>query len=495
MSNSDNVYYFPWVRKGLGGYINEKESLGDSSKENTLCRAEITIKSNYETEREKSGGEVSTSEQFLEKVVKFSGPGDILKVSPAAIMKVHPSDGEEGFPIQNIPYIEFWEPDFPWRFTPASDLDDKLRPWLSLVVVKSSEVKMFSLAEGHHAFKFIGDKDSWHDSFLKVSEQYHSAHAQGENEDTADFSRVMAIRNVQELQPDTEYTALLIPTYETGRLRGLGFEEEALKDIAAQKSSWDDEFESQKSRLQGFEFPVYHHWSFKTGNDNFDTLVAKIAPVKVNKPGILLDVTNMGEGFDYDTVKHASSRNSIVMPAVTLTPGFTPEAPFPAKKGSTESVLYNNLEDLLSKNPVFLENKSDIAGGDQRILEGDDDPWIVPPVYGARHAMSTELHDKEHPWIDEVNMDIHNRAAAGLGRQVVQTHQEELVNRAWKQIDAVQALNMELYKRLLSYNTNKALKRKTVDKFADEDNEQYIEYLMRYHSSMKNTSAGATSLS
>lgn len=494
----NQAFYFPWVRKGLGGYIDEKESLGKVDGSKAKARAELVVKSNFNVQHNQAsdGTGGGKSAMFLEKTVKFIGPGDILRVNPAAIMKVHPQDGSEGFPRQYLPYIEFWEPDFLWRYTPAAQDNNKLRPWLLLVVLQEKDVRLFSNPDGTTYFSFTGDDAAWSEAFLKVEDQFRCAHAQGHEEKIPEFCRLLGMRNEDDLCRDTEYIALLVPAYETGRLRGLGYTEDDIKDTIAQQASWENSFSEQKKRNRGLEFPVYYKWYFKTGLDKFDDIAARLKGTVVKKSGLTLDVTDMGEGFSYDTVESGSSRTSIVMPAATSTLDAKTEKAFPAKndpENRTETILYEHLEDRLSVNPVFAENIADIEGKPEIAFPDGDDPWIVPPVYGARHAMSTELHDKTRPWMDELNMDIHNRAAAGMGRKVVQKHQEELMDRAWKQVEAVQALNMELYKRLLSIQANRSLQRKTVDSFSDS--EKYIEYMMQYLASMKNAGGDNISLS
>ena len=493
----DTAFYFPWARKGLGAYIDEKESVNGTTK----GRAELTIKSNYTVRHKQPEGAVGSdkSQRILEKTVKFIGPGDVLKINPSAVMKVHPEENSEGFPKQYLPYIEFWEPDFLWRYTPASHDQDRLRPWLALVVCRQEDVQLKTLSGGLSYFTFTGDEEAWNASFLDVDELYRTAHAQGRSQETPEFCRLLGLRNEDELLGNTDYVALLVPAYETGRLRGLGREEEDIMDIEAQKPAWERSFSAQKARRQGLEFPVYYKWFFRTGENDFDTYVKGLGVSKVNKPGLLLDVTDMGEGYSYDTVAHESSRTVITMPAATLTMSYRKEEAFPAKKSAkyaTESTLYDNLKWMMDQNPVFQENKANSQGKDFGEEPGDEDPWIVPPAYGARHAMSFRIDDPDKPWLEELNLDIHHRAAAGLGRSIVQKHQEELMDRAWKQVEAVQALNMELYRRLLSIQTNKSLQRKTVDQYAsDGDGSKYIEYMMRYLSSMKDAGADKISLS
>ena len=492
----DKQFYFPWVRKGLGAFIDEKETRGADGA--ILCRPELTVKSTYTARHNqpKEGEEAETSGVVLEKTVKFVGPGDILKINPSAVMKVHPEEGSEGFPYDYLPYIEFWEPDFLWRYTPASADEAQLRPWLALVTIRKEDLREFNPGEGLPYFSV--DEKAWNAIFPSVEDLVCSAHAQGRDKNRPDFSRLLGMRKEKELEEGTEYVALLIPAYETGRLRGLGLDEEDIQDIPAQRPSWDTSFSKQKNRKRGTEFPIYFKWSFKTGKESFDAIASRLEPTGVNKSGLVLDVTDMGEGFSYNTVKHDKARTSITMPAATKTIDFKEEPAFPAesmRKWADEGLLYTNLKALLGKSPVFIENQADIAG--VAISEQDsEDPWVVPPVYGARHAMSTQLDDKGKPWLKELNMDVHHRAAAGLGRKVVQQHQEELMDRAWKQVEAVQALNNELYQRLLSIQANRALRGKTVDQFTDpDDNTKYVEYMMRYLSSMKNAGSAKYNLS
>jgi len=485
-----NSYYFPWVRKGLGTYIDEKESLGQDGM--ILCRPELTVKSKYNVRHNlpEEGQAAEESTVILEKTVKFNGPGDVLRINTSAVMKVHPEAGSEGFPVQYLPYIEFWEPDFLWRYTPAAENDGKLRPWLALVVCRQEDVRLGTIGNAPY-FTFIGDDGAWAKAFPSVSGLHRCAHAQGGEADKADFCRLLGMRDEESLDSTADYVALLIPAYETGRLRGLGLEEADIQEIPAQRPSWDVDLARQKSRKRGLEFPVYYKWFFKTGTDDFDTIARRLKPVGDElKAGLVLDVTDMGEGFSYKKVEHEKSRTSIVMPAATLTMGYKEEPAFPAKdtaKYKTEQTLYDNLNTLLSNNPVFAENRANIQGKDAAEEPGVDDPMVVPPVYGARHVMATELDDKSAPWLEELNRDIHHRAAAGLGRKIVQKHQEELMDRAWKQVEAIQALNQELYERLMSINANKFLQHKTVDKFQDEeDPSKFLGDFMRYLASMKN---------
>lgn len=485
------TYYFPWIRKGLGNFIQEKDAFvlekGAEGDELVRTRPEILLTAEYVAEREGTFFPVTH-----EKTVKFVGPSDIAGISEKVVMKVVPESSSDTFPIQYYPYMEFWEPDFPWRYSPASQNADKLRPWIALVCCEAEAVKMKSLPNGNDYFSFVGTDEQWADSFLKPSELWRAAHAQGSASDRPELARLLALRNAAELKKGTDYIVLLVPAFETGRLRGLGKGEAELADIPAQFPSWDEALKDQNNREMGLMFPVYASWTFKAGDDDFEAAVARLKPFSAEKDGILLDVSKMGDGLDYDQVSHFSSRRTIEMPAATKLIGSEPQPPFPAEDNPTESILYKNIRTLLEQNPVFVENESDKGKGFGTTYTGDDDPLVVPPVYGARHVMASSLD--EVGWVESLNMDVHYRAAAGLGRSIVQTHQEELMNRAWKQVNAVNALNMELYNRLLSLDTNKALQSK-LPHLVKGKNSAYIASLIRLLGSMADASDGKVSLS
>ena len=68
--------------------------------------------------------------------INLYGPGDIVGIDPSAIVKVEPRDQITNFEPNYLPYIEFYDEDFPWRYTPAAPDTalHRLRPWLALIV-------------------------------------------------------------------------------------------------------------------------------------------------------------------------------------------------------------------------------------------------------------------------------------------------------------------------------------------------------------------------
>src|SRR5262249_35819150 len=74
-----------------------------------------------------------------------------------------------------------------------------------------------------------------------------------------------------------------------------------------------------------------------------------------------------------------------------------------------------------------------------------DDPILVPPVYGRWHAAVDRIADAANhadlAWLRELTLDPRNRAAAGLGAQVIEARQDELMERAWQQVGDLAEVN------------------------------------------------------
>ena len=485
---TEEAHFFPWVRKGLANNIQEKDVFGNVE-DGSLAkvRAVLTVHTKY---RAYSGPDDDTGSELVhDKKVDLYGPVDVAGIASSAISLCRPAALSSGFPTRYFPYVEFREPDFPWRYTPAKVNDNRLTPWLVLLTFRADQIDMQKDGHGLSVATFRGDRKAYSRAFPEASQLWKTAHAQGPREDVPVFSRLIGLRGTDpdtgkmaELEKDTEYVACLVPSFETGRLRGLGIQPDAFPSIAAQAPAWEP-YEVQKEKTRGMEFPVYYSWTFTSGGASFEEMVETLTPYKPTKEGVKVDVTHMGEGLDYEVSGELKSRKSITVPAATCMPGIKPETEYPS--AATEGKVRENLRKLLISNPVFMENASDIgaeAGQEYEELS-EDDPCVVPPVYGARHVMATSLEEKDHPWMTKINTDIHYRTAAGLGRKVILENQEALMDRAWKQVEAVQALNMQLYQRLLSIGANTSLHNKVVGEYGADN--KYLASLMFYLGSMK----------
>ena len=115
---------------------------------------------------------------------------------------------------------------------------------------------------------------------------------------------------------------------------------------------------------------------------------------------------------------------------------------------SRELAAFVNLADSYQANGV--QANADPLLHDN--VNADDDPLVVPPIYGRWHALTERLlterdgsqrSDREN-WVHDLNLDPRWRAAAGLGTGVVQDGQEEYMDAAWAQIGDVLEANRRI---------------------------------------------------
>lgn len=514
---NEKMYFRSWVKKGIGANIAEVDGLGAKCSSYVKERPYVRLTMELDSTRAADDVHVKSSE---EKVISIVGPGDVLSISQSAVMNAYPPAEREKFPVSYLPYVEFWEPDFAWRYSPVAAAGEKLRPWLAVVACKTGEYHCEKNEHGVDVVTFnIQKKDEYEKIFPNPTDIWKSAHTQGVSAEKDNFCRIVALKrnNKFVFDEDTEYTAFLIPVFEVGRLRGIGASKKIIEETQAQVSAWESEYNAQKSNHteRPFTFPSYYSWTFRTGKESFETLVKSLKGYETPQSGITVDVTSLGEGMSYSVLDKKPKKKSIVMPSAMESVGSVPEPAFPSEEASSdESQLYGNLKNLLSMSPTFSENKA-LINGTGSVKDDVDDPVVVPPVYGGKHVMATSLDCIEETsslgqtqkvatpsWFKQVNLDLHYRAAAGLGKKIVQEHQEEFVNRAWQQVELVKALNNELYQKLLSANVDQVLKNRTFNSLFEKDivedpaNEnqitpnEFVKNLMLTLESMQNTKAG-----
>src|SRR5688572_23294105 len=120
--------FLPWTRRGLSADITVPDDLGSDS--GATERATVSV-------------DFAINSEPIGKDVEILGPGDVVGINPRAIVKTDPRNWVTDFESNYLPYIEFYEEDFPWRFTPATAANaleqSRLRPWIFLVVLKEGE--------------------------------------------------------------------------------------------------------------------------------------------------------------------------------------------------------------------------------------------------------------------------------------------------------------------------------------------------------------------
>lgn len=434
MSDVLSTYtFFPWLRQGIGGRIETVDPLGPNpgaAEERAMVNISFDV----------IGRNVSNT-------VNLVGPGDVLGINPRAIVKTEPREWITNFEPNYLPYLEFYDEDFPWRYTPAkATADHRLRPWLVLVALTEEEFvdagvippPEDSSGVPRAVVEITGDTDQ---IFPPSDQSWAWAHVQTA-EDVSAGGTLTAATTVDELEkliasnpdqassrllcprklrPNTQYHAMLLPAFEIGRLAGLG---RPTAGIDALAPSWpaDDN-----------RFAVYYRWYFRTSErGDFEYLVGLLEPRPVADEVGIRDMDMQAPGFDISGLtdpRVMGLEGALRKPGAIARPqAWPPAEPTPAF-----------LTDLAKKVNLAADNLEPPADGDSH-----PDPVVTMPLYGRWHAMVNRLNAAEGGWTNEINADPRLRTASGFGTRVIQTGQEDYMKRAWQQVGQVIEANHKI---------------------------------------------------
>lgn len=496
--------FLPWLRQGISAKISQPETFGEIS---DPVQTRATVPFTLAIDAVPNGGS-AYSESVAEIVqnIEIFGPGEVIGINPEAIVNTDPRPNITDYAPNTLPYIEFYEEDFPWRYTPAHETDSKLRPWLILLVLEMSEFKKVRLPDAplpsithgdDKEIPFPDESQTWawaHVHINKTLDKTPELNSFGkvlfdvvENDDpNLASSRIISPRYLKE---NTKYQAFLIPAFEQGRLAGLGAEHDRIIAEDVRKSSWSghaiDEFTNQ--------WPYYYEWSFHTAERlDFESLVRSIDPVVLddNVGRRPMDCNDAGYLISYEGSENLpgiDDQGILELEGALQSPVATIPGNKPRLLGVDDQVkkdFLSQLKDFLNlntdlKNDHLTDNFYESAINDifpDDIPDGtssedyEDDPIVLPPLYGQWHASkerieydieapspTNEVLDKDIEWFDMANLDPRHRTAAGLGTQVVQKNQENYMDRAWEQVGDVLNAIRKLRRGELSLEASRKL--------------------------------------
>jgi len=432
-----------WIRKGIASQISEQDVLGNPAAVLPAGeRATVPI-----------GVSINSAPQTA-KSFALIGPADIVGVHRDMVVRTEPRANIVNFEPNYLAFIEFYDEDFVWRYSPARPAGERLRPWLSLVVLKKDEFtrddrrvplpvvmvkRKEALPNPENAWMFAHahvDDEIPANELSDLELYLKSLQASFTTDPDRMYSRLLAPRH---LDPNTEYTAFLVPTFEGGRLSGLG---KPTIGVPAQKSAWDGS--------AGVELPVYFDWSFTTGEEvDFESLLELIEPRPLDKrigirsmdckhPGFVLvdDQGRLRPGGEAGLP--APSPDVQGLEGALLTP-YTKSNPlaFSANEFQDELQTLINLPETMAAD--FDATLTGAADDDAEFLK---DPIVSLPFYGQNHARQHKtdkvlLDVTQSTWLHDLNRDPRTRVPAAFGTTVVQKHQEKLMQRAWQQVQTV----------------------------------------------------------
>ncbi|MGH9248000.1 MAG: hypothetical protein ACRD0W_00545 [Acidimicrobiales bacterium] len=465
--------FLPWLRRGIANQIITAD-LDPAVPARASTHVHLRV-----TGDALAGGTVSAD---IERNLELYGPGDVVGIDPRAIVRTEPRNWITDFEPNYLALVECYDEDFFWRYTPAAPAaaTRRLRPWLALAVLKEDEFEDAGQLPGK-PLPSISVPDL--DVFPPADELWAWAHVHvnrslagsptevvsddmgvvlprfqavlAENPDLA-CSRLICPR---QLDPNEAYHAFLLPTFETGRLAGLGLDPADAPH--ATHSSWAPY--ASGSRAEPDRFPCYHRWFFRTGTvGDFEYLVRLLRPRPVDSRVGARDMDVQDPGANLPGITDAQLRGvlrlggALRVPEESLTEEERTEAqvyedwdqPSPHPFQRAFATLVNLADD-------YTRNSAEAANADTGLgpaVEDDPDPLITPPLYGRWHALTARLlttpdgtpQDPDDNWVHELNLDPRFRVPAGFGTDVVQQRQEEYMAAAWDQIGDVLEANRRI---------------------------------------------------
>ena len=465
MDTLRNYTFLPWTRQGFASEIATDDDLGTGGSAPGAERAAVAVS-------------FTIAGQPISKQVQLLGPGDVIGINPRVVVKTDPRHWVTDFESNYLPYIEFYEEDFPWRFTPARAGDalvnSRLRPWICLVVLEEGEFVERRASRPLAAFEINDDFDpasffpppdqSWAWAHVHVSQNIIGSTLQTTDEAevrAVEQNFAQAVRNngdsaasrllcARKLKDNTAYHAFVVPAFETGRRAGLG--ETIPPNTSGQQASWGD-----GQRV----YPIYFRWFFRTGaKGDFEFLVDLLEPRPVDKQVGVRAMEMQTPGYEVEgmggPLRVIGLEGALKSPDTESSPvAWPPEGtdfanPPPGSAGR----FLNQLEAKV--NLQFTLQQEESADNPH------PDPIVSPPLYGKWYALAERLEKQGSGWVNDLNRDPRLRVPAGAGTQVIQKEQEKFMQQAWAQLGDLLQANQKIRQLQLAWMSAFVAYRKNV---------------------------------
>jgi hypothetical protein len=484
MSDIATYTFLPWLRQGIANQINGQSGI----------RATIPV--NLVLSGNKPDGSTETRPP-IQKEIQIYGPGDIIGIDSKAIIKVEPHNWITNFEPNYLPYIDFYDEDFPWRYSPMVPAANRLQPWIMLIVLKESEFKdgknikdrplpfiqlqaeaklppssqLWAWVHVHVNTNLIADKFVSNNS---EDIQSKLAAVLTSDPDMA-YSRILCPRK---LEDKTAYHAFLVPVFKSGLLAGLG------QDPTSSGSQFDTLAWADNSLPT--EIPYYYRWYFRTGTvGDFEYLVRLLKPKPVDSRVGLRDMDVQKPGANIkgiidaaDAIEDQKLGGILKLGGALRIPDiyYNPEEfsvvekyrnwatlnntqPYPhdfqknisAFINLTDSYQIKKAQDANSQSGINEEQTADDPDIEFDISQNPD-PLITAPLYARWHSLTqrllkyrddTDVTPNDN-WVHEINLDPRWRVASGFGTKVIQDNQEDYMKSAWDQVGEVLEANKKI---------------------------------------------------
>jgi len=470
--------FLPWLRNGIANTITSADL-------DPTVKTRVAINVTLRLSGDPIAGNAQLTQDFTQAISLY-GPGDVVGIDSRAVVRAEPRPWATNFESNYLAAIDFYDEDFPWRYTPAvANTPDpagtsnlRLRPWIALIVLQESEFKDGQdLTNRPGPYIAVGDTSAlppaaelWAWAHVHFN-QYLGASATelispdmsavlprvqaalSANPDVA-YSRLLCPRRLAE---NTGYHAFVVPVFETGRLAGLGQDQGQAPH--ATFSAWD----TYNGKPEPNNFPIYYRWYFRTGPvGDFEYLVSLLKRQPIDPKFGIRDMDVQFPGSGIPGITDATLRGVLRLGGALRVPDADLDDAQLADRNTYENwdqpyphvfekrlAAFINLADDYARTDPKAANAAANIGPD---IDTNPDPLITAPLYGRWHALTQRLlknadgTDVANPenWVHRLNLDPRYRVPAGFGADIVEQNAEAYMNAAWEQIGDVLAANQRL---------------------------------------------------
>lgn len=430
-------YFLPYMRQGLTTLAEHDKVPG----KRMTVPVKLTVTASDRTNN-------STKTGLVEKEITLLGPGDVLGISENVISRLAPSPNNNNFETSLVPFIEFAEPDFLWRYSSLQIAGKNWIPWLALIVLKRENGQEEGEFERNQSPQkglppqiqikpnaILPDlRESWRWAHIHKLDIEGASPEQVANSLKREPSKaVCRLLCPRKLKPQTQYHAFLIPVFKIGAEAAMG-----ITDQTEDRTLLTFETPADGA---GKTVPYYYAWEFSTGSGgDFENLVRKLKPRELDNMGTRpIDCSNPGYGMQEENGLELQMEAALQSLDTKYQPwgmDSTDDSPDTATSKEKQEIMTG----LLNKREEQVQDENGETVTKLR---------VTPPVYGEWYASMEGKpigNDSQNGnlWLEELNLDFRHRAAAGLGVQFVKENQENLMRAAWEQLSKIKKVNQEL---------------------------------------------------
>lgn len=481
MNEQTKYSFLPWLRRGIANNIT-----GVTGQRATIPVSLQIGGNNLEGD--------ALSVPPITRDIQVYGPGDVVGIDKKNIIRTEPKHWITNFEPNYLAFIDFYDEDLPWRYTPAQPVGHRLQPWMALIILTEEEFEDAPL-KPEQPLAAIQLKANDPLSILPAaSELWAWAHVQlnesviGENhrseaanlvgpaaeqllDDDPDmgFSRVICPRRPE---PDKAYHAFLVPTFESGRLAGLG--QATPTELAATTPAW------QEGQVPT-ELPYYHRFYFRTGGEgDFEYLVRLLQPRPVSAEVGRRPIDVQFPGANVPGIDDAALEGFLFLEGALRVPDKSLSDPelekiqryreWDGDDSAYPHPFQDKLADFINLSDAYRSQTAAQANATSEVdgppaastdptpdpseynISNNPDPIITAPLYGRWHALTERLLKEtdgsdvpnNRNWVHQLNLDPRHRTSAGFGTRIVQEGQEDYMKASWQQVGEILEANRRI---------------------------------------------------